>query len=81
MLDKMSDTSRIVDRMVLKGLVVKRGCSTDKRLVDVKITDEGKKLLQRLDVKTKHMDQIVSNLNKEELKSLNKFLDKIRSFH
>jgi DNA-binding MarR family transcriptional regulator len=81
MLDKMSDTSRIVDRMVLKGLVIKRGCSSDKRLVDVNITAEGKKLLQRLDARTKQMDQIVSNLNKEELTSLNKFLDKIRSFH
>ena len=79
MIDKMSDTSRIVDRMVLKGLVGKRECSKDKRLVDVNITNEGKKLLQRLDAKTKQMDQIVSNLNKEELKSLNKFLDKIRS--
>jgi len=35
MLDKMSDTSRIVDRLVAKELVEKNTCPTDKRLVDV----------------------------------------------
>src|SRR5688572_14716466 len=44
MLDKMSDTSRIVDRLVLKGLVKKTICSKDKRLVDVVIIDKGQKL-------------------------------------
>src|SRR3712207_9432786 len=43
MLDKMSDTSRIVDRLVLKGLVKKTICPTDKRLVDVIITEKGQK--------------------------------------
>src|SRR5215210_7297145 len=45
MLDKMSDTSRIVDRMILKGLVKKMVCKTDKRLVDIVISDKGKNLL------------------------------------
>ncbi|HEY0039943.1 MAG TPA: MarR family transcriptional regulator, partial [Flavisolibacter sp.] len=45
MLDKMSDTSRIVDRLVLKDLVEKRTCSKDKRLVDVTITEKGQALL------------------------------------
>ena len=40
MLDKMSDTSRIVDRLVIKGLVKKSVCPTDKRLVDVFITEK-----------------------------------------
>ena len=48
MLDRMSDTSRIVDRLVIKGLVCKKLCSADKRLVDVNITDEGKKMLLRM---------------------------------
>ena len=43
MLDKMSDTSRIVDRLLLKELVKKSTCSNDKRLVDVSITEKGKK--------------------------------------
>lgn len=78
MLDKMSDTSRIVDRLVLKGLTEKRISAIDKRLVDVNITKEGKKLLQRLDAKDAEMTAIMSNLNNEELKKLSNLLDKLR---
>lgn len=78
MLDKMSDTSRIVDRLVLKGLAGKRVSAIDKRLVDVNITKEGKKLLQRLDTKDAEMTGIMSNLNNEELKKLSSLLDKLR---
>src|SRR6187399_562326 len=42
MLDRMSDTSRIVDRLVKKGLVKKSICKLDRRLVDVVITDKGR---------------------------------------
>ena len=41
MLDKMSDTSRIVDRLVVKGLAKKTLCKKDRRLVDVTITEKG----------------------------------------
>src|SRR5690606_5463227 len=47
MLDKMSDTSRIVDRLVVKGLAKKTLCKKDRRLVDVTITEKGKKLLEK----------------------------------
>ena len=56
MLDKMSDTSRIVDRLVLKGLVQKTTCKNDKRLVDVNISPKGKKLLEKIDRYEKDMD-------------------------
>lgn len=78
MLDKMSDTSRIVDRLVLKGLVDKKVCPTDKRLVDVNITREGKKLLERIDQKGEEMNSILELLNKSELRQLNALLDKAR---
>ncbi|MFT4022274.1 MAG: MarR family transcriptional regulator [Flavihumibacter sp.] len=41
MLDKMSDTSRIVDRLVKKELVEKVTCPSDRRLVDVSISARG----------------------------------------
>ena len=78
MLDKMSDTSRIVDRLIAKGLVKKAVCKTDRRLVDVIITDKGKKLLERLDIRQDEMDGILSNLNKKEAAQLSELLDKIR---
>jgi DNA-binding MarR family transcriptional regulator len=79
MLDKMSDTSRIVDRLVIKGLAVKKVCSTDKRLVDVNITKEGKRILEVLDKKQPEMSSITNNLTDAELKQLNSLLDNLRS--
>ncbi|MFC0773680.1 MarR family winged helix-turn-helix transcriptional regulator [Terrimonas alba] len=78
MLDKMSDTSRIVDRLIAKGLLKKGTCKTDRRLVDVMITDKGKKLLERLDERQDELDNIVGNLSEEEAATLSKLLDKIR---
>ncbi|MFZ9239679.1 MAG: MarR family winged helix-turn-helix transcriptional regulator [Chitinophagaceae bacterium] len=79
MLDKMSDTSRIVDRLVIKGLAVKKTCSTDKRLVDVNITDAGKKMLEAIDNKQADMTSVTTNLTDAELKQLNSLLDNLRS--
>src|SRR6266480_1588873 len=56
MLDKMSDTSRIVDRLIVKGLVKKVICKTDKRLVDVYITNKGKKILSKIDLQQDEME-------------------------
>lgn len=78
MLDKMSDTSRIVDRLVAKGLVQKTICSTDKRLVDVVISDVGLQLLQKLDAKSEEMDSILDGLSLEEAQSLSNLLDQAR---
>jgi DNA-binding MarR family transcriptional regulator len=78
MLDKMSDTSRIVDRLLLKGLVDKKTCPSDKRLVDISITEEGKKVLAKIDQNEKEMMAVIANLNEEEMKTLNGLLDKMR---
>jgi DNA-binding MarR family transcriptional regulator len=78
MLDKMSDTSRIVDRLVIKELVKKVICEEDRRLVDVTITEKGLKLLDMMDKYQDDMDNILKNLSDEEAKTLNRLLDKIR---
>ena len=79
MLDKMSDTSRIVDRLIKKGLAKKVICKSDRRLVDVSITEKGLKLLEKLDDTQSDLDGIVNNLNEVDAKQLNKLLDKIRN--
>ena len=79
MLDKMSDTSRIVDRLVIKTLAKKSICEDDKRLVDVSISSRGIKLLEKIDLHEKDMDAILGNLSEAEAKTLNKLLDKIRN--
>ncbi len=78
MLDKMSDTSRIVDRLLIKGLVKKTISSTDKRLVDVSITNKGKKLLEKLDASQDKMDAISNNLTDADAEIINNLLDKMR---
>ncbi len=78
MLDKMSDTSRIVDRLVVKGLAQKNISKTDKRLVDVRITEEGKMLLAKLDMHNDELDSIANALSEEEMNILNNLLDKLR---
>ncbi len=78
MLEKMSDTSRIVDRLIAKGLVKKVTCKSDRRLVDVIITDKGKKLLERLDLKQDEIDNVLNRLSEKDADILSELLDKIR---
>ncbi|MBS1597120.1 MAG: MarR family transcriptional regulator [Bacteroidetes bacterium] len=79
MLDKMSDTSRIVDRLIKKGLVKKNICKSDRRLVDVIITEKGKRLLDKIDSTNETMDAILKNLTQADAKNLNQLLDKLRN--
>ncbi|MBC7950026.1 MAG: MarR family transcriptional regulator [Chitinophagaceae bacterium] len=79
MLDKMSDTSRIVDRLIGKGLVKKGTCKMDRRLVDITITDKGRKVLEKLDARQDELDALVGNLSKKEALALSDLLDKLRN--
>lgn len=78
MLDKMSDASRVVSRLIAKNLVEKQIGSTDKRLVDVRITNTGLTLLTEIDKEIAFTNHILSNLSEQETQLLNNLLDKIR---
>lgn len=79
MLDKMSDASRLVEKLRSKGFLERRICDTDRRNVDVLITEEGLNLLEQIDEKDKEFDRLVENLESDEIDKLNNLLDKIRS--
>lgn len=80
MLDKMSDASRIVDRLLKKSLVERTTNTIDKRLVDIKISKTGIKLLENMDDSIEvHVQGSFKNLSIEEQEKLDKLLDKIRS--
>ena len=79
MLDKMSDTSRIVDRMLVKGYVNKFTSQKDRRLVDIIISPKGRKILEKLDTRQAELDGILSNISEKEAVTLSKLLDKIRN--
>lgn len=78
MLDKMSDTSRIVERLLKKGLVHKIVRLQDKRLVDVTITPKGIEVVNRIDEKATVMDNITSGLSEQDAQKLNLLLDQMR---
>ena len=78
MIDKMSDTSRIVERLLKKDLTHKVMCLHDKRLVDVTITNKGLSLLDRLETNIAEMDSLLAGLKAEEAQALNELLDKMR---
>jgi DNA-binding MarR family transcriptional regulator len=78
MLEKMSDTSRIVDRLSANGLFKKLVCKNDRRLVDVVISDKGKKLLERLDARQDEIDGVLKNLSEKDANILSDLLDKLR---
>ncbi|HAD97769.1 MAG TPA: MarR family transcriptional regulator [Cryomorphaceae bacterium] len=79
MLDKMSDTSRIVDRLIKKELVSKKTCKMDKRLVDICITGSGLDLLDKLDAKSSQIEIHMGSLSEEEAGLLSNLLDKARA--
>ena len=78
MLDKMSDTSRIVDRLITKDLVKKTICPADKRLVDVVITEKGQELLKKIDKESDQVTTIMANLSENDAEMLSSLLDRLR---
>ena len=78
MLDRMSDVSRIIDRLLKKDLVERQICKSDKRLVDVVISSQGLDLLQQIDAVQGKIDGALSNLSQDEADKLNELLDKLR---
>ncbi len=78
MLDKMSNVSRLIEKLRQKGLVQREICPSDRRAVDIKITDKGLKMLQQMDQKIQTVQKKLRNLEAEEIETLNKLLDKLR---
>ncbi|MBX2927361.1 MAG: MarR family transcriptional regulator [Saprospiraceae bacterium] len=79
MIDKMSNASRLVEKLLQKGLVVRTECGNDRRRVDVKITHQGLDLLQRASIAIEerfHND--VQSISVAEAAQLNDLLDKLR---
>jgi DNA-binding MarR family transcriptional regulator len=79
MIDKMSNASRLVDKLLEKGLVDRRTCPTDRRQVDVQITEKGQELLAKIDDESKDWENPLHTISKAEAKELNILLDKLRT--
>lgn len=79
MMDKMSNASRLVDKLLLKGLAIRTECPYDRRAVDVKITPKGLDLLEELDVLQDKWENNLKGLSEEEALQLSDLLDKMRT--
>ena len=78
MLDKNSDISRVIDRMLAKKLVVRKECKQDRRQKDIQISQLGLDYLSKTDEQEKELNQKMQHLTLEEVTLLNQLLDKIR---
>ncbi len=78
MLDRMSDASRIIDKLKNKGFVARTECPNDRRNVDLIITEKGLELLRSLDFIDENHKNTFKNLSLAEVKTLNDLLDKLR---
>ena len=79
MMDKMSNASRLVDKLLLKELAIRRECPNDRRAVDVIITQKGLDLLEELDVLQANWENNLTGLTEEEALQLSDLLDKLRT--
>jgi DNA-binding MarR family transcriptional regulator len=79
MIDKSSNTSRLVEKLRVKELVVRNICKTDRRAVDIGITEQGLELLRKLDRVESNFFKCIHSLNQTEAEHLSELLDKIRT--
>ncbi|MEN2284236.1 MarR family transcriptional regulator [Algoriphagus sp. SE2] len=78
MLNKMSNASRLIEKLKLKGFVKRSECPNDRRQVDVLITEKGLKILTELQLKVEKGNKMFVHLNIDEVNQLNDLLDKLR---
>lgn len=78
MLDKMSNASRLVDKLVLSDLAIRTENKADRRAVDVIISKKGKELLKTLDVVMFDFEEAIIKMTEEEAAQLSNLLDKFR---
>ncbi len=79
MVAKTSNTTRLVDKLLLKDMVTRNVCPSNRRKVEIKLTGKGFDVLRELDPKIEFYDAALSSkLNDAELQLLNNLLDKLR---
>ncbi len=79
MLAKTSNTTRLVDKLLIKDLVTREVCPDNRRKIEVLITKKGLDILLALDPKIEdHENYFASNMTSLELEQLNFLLEKYR---
>lgn len=80
MVTRMSNTSRLIDKLILKGLVIRSQCKNNRRKIDIAITTKGIDLTAKVsEVVSETEHSITKGLNNKELETLVLLLNKIRN--
>jgi DNA-binding MarR family transcriptional regulator len=79
MLDKMSNASRLVDKLLEKKLVLRRECPQDRRAVDILILPAGLDLLKEVDQVQQDWGKNFEALGPKKLEEMNQLLDEFRT--
>jgi DNA-binding MarR family transcriptional regulator len=78
MLDKMSNASRLVDKLLLKGFVSRCDNAEDRRACDIRITQKGEDVLAMIDKDQADWEEKMKKLSEEDAETLSDLLDKLR---
>lgn len=78
MIDRMSNATRLVEKLRQKGLAERRICEHNRRQVDITITEKGLKLLKKIDEISDSWDGAFKNISKKDAAFMNELLDKMR---
>jgi DNA-binding MarR family transcriptional regulator len=79
MIDRNSDVSRIIDRLLKKRLIERKENKLDRRQKDVRISDSGLAVLAEIDKSSELHGDIFAHMSSSEIDILNNLLDKARS--
>ncbi len=80
MVQKSSNITRLIDKLIIKGLVDRRECAENRRKMDITITEEGSSLLKILNKKVEELHHpMMDNLSPEELDTLSSLIIKLKS--
>lgn len=80
MIDRSSNTTRLIDKLIAKNWVTRRICPSNRRKIEVNITDLGLEKLLEIDQKVEEtLKRILTNLTDKEMGQLNTLLDKVRA--
>ncbi|HBB48013.1 MAG TPA: MarR family transcriptional regulator [Flavobacteriaceae bacterium] len=80
MIDRSSNTTRLIDKLILKNWVTRQICPSNRRKIEVNITDLGLEKLLEIDRGVEQtLTRILSNLTEKEMGQLNTLLDKVRA--
>ncbi|MCY7352466.1 MAG: MarR family transcriptional regulator [Cytophagaceae bacterium] len=79
MLDKMSNATRLVEKLRHKGLVTRELNNSNRRQVAILITDAGLELLKNIEEKRREQEAVFNSISVGEAQELSRILDKLRS--